>query len=365
MSSSDSTRVPPFAKGRHRSDSRADDELDGPVGPPLTDENPHALAAQKDAGLAPLHLPAGPAPSMELATSLASALPRAFVHVDSDGQVRSPTRYRALQAVSYAAAGSVVAGVTGIYGALLGPPGVLIGLGLGAYLAWHVRRGRRLQEAVTLLAHDRIDEAEQVLNEVRFSFRCPRPLRAMAEQNLGAIASRRKDYEVALEHQRTALVLYASMRRKNPMRQLTEYAEEVTLVNLGRTGEARQRYDARSAEGPPLGDYLRLQHWIAELYICMAEGSHRIDADELHSRARVGLQISGAAALLGLLAWGEHEAGDVDFAWHLLREALDRRRQLHIREGLPLLAAWMDANAEAAGVDLAALAEREAADDST
>ncbi|MEO6954108.1 MAG: DUF456 domain-containing protein [Polyangia bacterium] len=359
MSSSDSPRVPPTDKAHERSREAADEQ----VGPPLTDANPHALAPHRESALAPLNLPAGPAPSMELASSLASAPPRAFVHVDSEGQVRSPARYKVLQAVSYAAAGSVVAGVTGIYGALLGPPGILIGLGLGAYLAWHVRRGRRLQEAVTLLAHDRIDEAEQALNEVRFSFRCPRPLRAMAEQNLGAIASRRKDYEAALEHQRTALVLYARMRRKNPMRQLTEYAEEVTLVNLGRTGEARQRFDARSAEGSTLGDYLRLQHWIAELYIHMAEGSHRIDGDELHARARIGLQISGAAALLGLLAWAEHEAGDVEFAWHLLREALDRRRQLHIREGLPLLCAWMDANAEAAGVDLAALAEREAADE--
>jgi hypothetical protein len=195
--------------------------------------------------LVPL-VPAAPPPTMQLATTLESAQPRAFVHVDDDGQVRSPARYRALQAVGYAVAGSVVAGVTGVYGALLGPPGVLIGLGLGAYLAWHVRRGRRLQEAVTLLAHDRLDEAEQALNEVRFSFRCPRPLKAIAEQNLGSIASRRGDYETALEHQRNALVLYARMRRKNPMRQLAEYSEEVTLVNLGRTGEARQRFDARA-----------------------------------------------------------------------------------------------------------------------
>jgi tetratricopeptide (TPR) repeat protein len=305
-------------------------------------------------------VPAGPAPPMHLADSLASAQPRAFVHVDSEGQVRSPTRYKVLQAASYAAAGSVVAAVTGVYGALLGPPGVLIGLGLGAYLGWHVRRGRRLQEAVTLLAHDRLEEAEQMLNEVRFSFRCPRPLRAMAEQNLGSIASRRGDYETALEHQRQALVLYARMRRKNPMRQLTEYAEVVTLVNLGRTGEARQRFDARVGDGPPAGDYLKLQHWVAELYVCLAEGSHRIDGDELHARARIALAVNGAAALLGLLAWAEHEAGDREFAWHLLREAFDRRRQLHLKEGLPLLHAWMEANAEAAEVDVKELEAREA-----
>jgi hypothetical protein len=321
-----------------------------------------ALVTQAATALVPV-VPAGPAPPMHLADSLASAAPRAFVHVDSEGQVRSPTRYRALQAVSYTAAGGVVAVVTGVYGALLGVPGVLIGMGLGAYLLWHVRRGRRLQEAVSLLAHDRLEEAEQLLNEVRFSFRCPRPLRALAEQNLGSIASRRGDYETALEHQRAALVLYTRMRRKNPMRQLTEYAEVVTLVNLGRTGEARQRFDARAGDGAPIGDYLRLQHWVAELYVSLAEGSHRFDGDELHTRARIALQVNGAAALLGLLAWAELEAGDRDFAWHLLREAFDRRRMLHLKEGLPLLHNWMEANADGAGVDLADLREREAAEE--
>jgi hypothetical protein len=106
-----------------------------------------------------------------------------------------------------------------------------------------------------------------------------------------------------------------------------------------------------------------MQHWVAELYITLAEGSHRFDGDELHTRSRVALAVSGAAALLGLLAWAEHEAGDADFAWHLLREAFDRRRQLHIKEGLPLLHAWMEANAEAAGVDLSEVTERESADE--
>ncbi len=353
MSSSDASGPPP---GEGPPSPEATPDLAAPVQPTRTELAAASLM------LTPL-LPAAPPPTMVLAPSLASAQPRAFVHVDNDGQVRSPARYKALQAVGYAVAGTVVAGVTTVYGALLGPPGILIGMGLGAYLAWHVRRGRRLQAAVTLLAHDRLDEAEQALNEVRFSFRCPRPLKAIAEQNLASIASRRCDYETALEHQRNSLVLYARMRRKNPMRQLAEYSEEVTLVNLGRTGEARQRFDARAGEGPPVGDYLRLQHWVAELYISMAEGGHRFDGDELHTRARVGLQVSGAAALLGLLAWAELESGDREFAWHLLREAFDRRKQLHLKEGMPILHTWMEANADAAGVDLVGLAQSETSED--
>ncbi len=41
-----------------------------------------------------------PAPPMVLADSLEKAPPKAFVHVDGRGQVRSPARYRALQALS-------------------------------------------------------------------------------------------------------------------------------------------------------------------------------------------------------------------------------------------------------------------------
>src|ERR1041385_8316023 len=112
-----------------------DGATEAPAAPTTPQSQPtQALVPRPPALLVPSGVPAGPAPPMHLAASLASAPPRAFVHVDSEGQVRSPARYKVLQAVSYAAAGSVVAGVTGVYGALLGVPGILIGMGLGAYL---------------------------------------------------------------------------------------------------------------------------------------------------------------------------------------------------------------------------------------
>jgi hypothetical protein len=46
-----------------------------------------------------------------------------------------------------------------------------------------------------------------------------------------------------------------------------------------------------------------------------------------------------------------------------LRRSNASRKQLHLKEGLPLLHNWMEANAEAAGVDLADLAERETSDE--
>src|SRR5437588_8311247 len=103
---------------------------------------------------------AAPSPPMRLAASLEEAAPRTFVHVDKRGQVRSPARYMALQAASYGAAAAIVGGVTVMYGALLGVPGVGIGAAFAAYFGWHLRRGRMLHKATVLLVHDQLDEAE-------------------------------------------------------------------------------------------------------------------------------------------------------------------------------------------------------------
>src|SRR5262245_3324686 len=121
--------------------------------------------------------PVGPAPPMVLARSLEQAEPRTFVHVDDKGRVRSPARYRALEAISYGAVGALAVLATALYGSMLGIPGVGIGLGLTALMAWQIRRGRKLQKATRLLVHDRLDEAEQLLTELLKSFRLSNRLR--------------------------------------------------------------------------------------------------------------------------------------------------------------------------------------------
>jgi hypothetical protein len=289
-----------------------------------------------------------PAPKMVMAESLEKAAPRSFVHVDGKGQVRSPARYKALQAISYGAAGAIVAGVTVVYGALLGVPGVGIGLGLGVWIGLQIRRGLKLQEATRLLVHDRLDEAEVLLNQILKSWRPPRAVKALAEQNLASVFVRRGDYEKALEHQRVAMTLYAKMRRPSLFARTVEYAEMTTLVNLGRVGEARQRFEQKHGKVPE-GDYLRVQHWAAELYICFAEGEHRLTPDEVHTRSQVALGITGAAGLLGLCAWAQHHKGDLDQAWHLLREAYDRKSGTGLERGLPKLWEWMERHRAEAG----------------
>jgi hypothetical protein len=293
---------------------------------------------------------AAPAPPMKLANSLEEAAPRTFVHVDGKGQVRSPARYRALQAASYGAAAALVGGVTVIYGGLLGLPGIGIGAAFAAYFGWHLKRGRMLHKATVLLVHDQLDEAEALLRKVLSSWRCPKHVRALAEQNLGAVYNRRGNFEEALAHQRAAMAIYARTSGRSPMGRVVEYAEIITLVNLGRVGEARQRLDQKHGQVPK-GDYLRLQHWGAELYVCLAEGEHRIDGEQLHQCAIQALKITGAAALLGLTAWAHWKLNDSDQAWHLLREAYDRRHGVRLERSMPLLWKWMEEHAEAAGVD--------------
>ena len=85
------------------------------------------------------------------------------------------------------------------------------------------------------------------------------------------------------------------------MRQVVEYAEITTLVNLGRVGEARQRLEQKQGEVPE-GDYLRLQHWVRSCTCAWpraSTGSRR----ELHERASTALGITGAGGLLGPAAW--------------------------------------------------------------
>ncbi len=292
---------------------------------------------------------ADPVPPVVLARTLEEAEPRTFVHIDGRGQVRSPARYRAIEMATYGAMGGLTLAITLVYGAALGLPGVAVGGAVAFWFAFLLRRGRSLQKATVLIAHDRLDEAEALLAQVARSWPRPKSARALIEQNLAAIRARRGDFEGALSHQRAAMELYArsGRRGRTAMARLVEYAEITTLVNLGRVGEARHRLDER-LKTPANGNYLQLQAWVAELYVCLAEGEHRLDADQLHERARTGLTITGAAALLGLCAWAHYHAGDKDQGAHLLGEAIDRREGQLIERLLPKLHEWMEAHASEA-----------------
>lgn len=286
---------------------------------------------------------AEPVPPMVLARDLQASTPQSFVHVDRKGQVRSPARFRAMQVAVY----GVLASAGVVYGVLFGAFGVAASLVAGVLVALNVRRNRGLQKAARLLMHDRVEEAQPLL-EAMLRRRLAARIKAIVEQNLGACHARRGRYAEALAHQRASIALHGRSRFRGPLAAAAEYAELVVLVNLDRVAEARALLGARHPKVPE-GDYLRVLHWGAELYVALAEGKHALSADELHERARAALGITSAASLLGLLAWAHHASGDLDQAWHLLREAEDRRVGVPIEATLPKLHAWMAAHADAAG----------------
>jgi len=285
-------------------------------------------------------LVAAPEPKLELAPSLADARPNSLVYVDRRGQVRSPARYLAAQAWSYGTIGLTIAAFTIVYGSLLGIAGVAAGGALAGLFGWRIRQGHRMRRAVVLIVNDRVEEAIPILEKVARS-RAPARLRAIAEQNLGSCHARRGRHEQALEHQHRAVQLHGS--RPRPIALVVRYAEIISLINLDRVTEARALFVERFPQ-VPAGDFLRVRHWTVELYLALTGADVTIDAEDLHERARTALGLTGGGALLGLTAWAHHRAGDLDQAWHLLREAFDRPGE-PIDATLPRLHTWMQAHA--------------------
>ena len=303
----------------------------------LTDEGPRALAVRpRDV------------PRMQLARSLDEAGPRTFVYVDGKGRVRSPARYRAVQAAGYAALGAVVVGGTALYTTLFGPPGALVGVLFGAAAGRSLLLTREINHAALLSSHDRLDEAELILRRLLRRRLVARRLRALAHHNLGAVATRRGDHAEALEQLRRAVVLYQAAWRKSPHLRSCQYGEVIALCNLNRVDEARQRLQGL-AEAPE-GDYLIIKHWTTQLYVdfCANAFDRKRYGDDLWDRAQRALRITSSSALLALCAWGFERLGEADMAWHLLREAYDRLEGVPLLRTMPPLWRWMEGNKQTA-----------------
>ncbi len=284
-------------------------------------------------------------PRMQLARSLDEAGPRTFVYVDGKGRVRSPTRYRAVQAMGYTALGAVVVGGTALYTSLFGPAGALVGVVFGAVAGRSLMLTREINQAALLSSHDRLDEAELILRRLLKRKLVARRLRALAHHNLGAVATRRGDHAEALDQLRQAVVLYQASWRKSPHLRSCQYGEVIALCNLGRTDEARERL--ASLKERPEGDYLLIKHWTTELYVAFCQGKHHAEGD-LWERAQRALRITSSSALLSLCAWGFERQGDLDMAWHLLREAYDRLEGVPLLRTMPPLWRWMEAQRDKA-----------------
>lgn len=285
-----------------------------------------------------------PLPPMKVASSLQVAKGQEFVHVDRKGRVRSPARLRALLVAYYTGTIGLVGAGIAVYYAALGPAGLVVGVGLGAWVARALGGTFTLRLGQRLLMADRFDEAAAVFERLARARLVPRKLRALAEQNLAACRTIAGRHDEALALYRSSLKRWGGSRALMPL--LARGGEVLVLVNLGRLPEARAAF---AALGPaPEGEYLLLQHWTMELYLALAEGGHALPEDELYRRARVALGITSAAGLLGLLAWAYQRLGDEEMSRHLLQECVDRHLGPRLSGTLPLLQRWLNAQAASA-----------------
>lgn len=292
----------------------------------------------------------GPHGRLPVARSLTEATPRTLVSLDSRGQVRSPVRRMVERAAAYGALG-LMASMTLVSASLGDPLGMTVGLTTTAMWAHGVMVARWLERASALMIHGRLDEAEALLR------RCLQPpwgshsVRAHAHLRLSGVASRRGDHQQALLETQQAIALFEEERpRQMQFLQVARYQEIRAMVSAGRLADARVKMEEA---GPvPGGDYLRMQHYVTELYVALADGRMPFSDAPLWERTQMALQLSAAAPLLALTSWGYFKLGELDMAWHLLQTAYDRLEGEPVDRMMPLLWRWMEARRrEAQGED--------------
>lgn len=284
------------------------------------------------------------------ARSLEEALPGSLVFLNHRGNVIPPRRARLQQAVAYSSRAVMGTLVVGFCVSLFGWAGALFSSAYLVFGFWNLREGLRASRAWRLMASDPA-QAESLLESLTRGRWRASWVRARAHAGLAQAAILRGDAAAALEHYRAAALYHdKSDQRGGAHARIARHGQVFALVNLGRVAEARA---VLSALGPvPSGDYLRIQRWTCELYVCFAEGAHAIEPDELHQRSRAALRLSAGGMLVALCAWAHAQYGDHDQAAHLLAEVGERANPDQLAAFCPRLDHWMTAYARAhAGAD--------------
>ena len=259
--------------------------------------------------------------------------------IDRDGHVISPLRRYAGRMAAYGALSLL--GTIGVYTLAAGDP-LVMALSLIGTAAWGhgILVTHWLERASALMLRGELDTAEALLR------RCLRPpwgseaVRAHAHLRLSGIASRRGQHLEACEEAQQAMQLFS-----------TEYPPQPQFVLLSRYHEiralvsARRQPDARcllEEIGPaPLGDYLRAQHYLTELYVALGDDRIPFLDGPLWERTELALRTPSAGAFLGLCAWGYHKLADREMAAHLLSLA-EKRRDEPLAQTMPLLWRWLE-----------------------
>jgi tetratricopeptide (TPR) repeat protein len=264
--------------------------------------------------------------------------PRALVAIDRDGNVISPLRRYAGRAAAYGALGLL--GTIGIYTLAAGDP-LVMALSLVGTAAWGhgILVTHWLERASALMLRGELDTAETLLR------RCLRPpwgseaVRAHAHLRLSGIFARRGDHAAACEEAQRAAKLFSAEYPPQPQFVLlARYHEIRSLVSARRQPDARCLLEELGP--PPLGDYLRAQHYLTELYVALGDDRMPFLDGPLWERTDLALRTPPSGALLGLCAWGYYKLGDLEMAVHLGTLA-DKRRDEPLEQTMPLLARWL------------------------
>jgi len=276
------------------------------------------------------------------APSFAEAGPHDLLCLDPRGQVISPAearrRARPKRMVMMALGGA--AGL-GLYGLMSVSPafGLLWFVLVGRW--WFARRFVRLVSQGTLLVHQgRYDEAEAELRQALRARLVGETSRGAAWLLFADVARYRGELGEALSRVRRAR---RAVSGHSLLGQVASHLEILTLSDLDQVDEAERLFAERHRVVPE-GDYLRASHWMVELYLAMARGSHRLSAAELERRTAALWPLRTARVMLALLAWAYQALGDAARARELLAEAFERHERFPIDKVMPRLQEWIEAN---------------------
>ncbi len=265
-------------------------------------------------------------------------MPRSLVAIDRDGHVISPLRRYAGRAAAYGALG--ILSTIGIYTLAAGDP-LVMALSLVGTAAWGhgILVTHWLERASALTMRGDLSGAEALLR------RCLRPpwgseaVRAHAHLRLSGVASRRGQHLEAQQSAEQAVQLFSAEYPPQPQFVLlARYHEIRALVSACRQPDARCQLENL---GPaPIGDYLRAQHYLTELYVALGDNRLPFLDGPLWERTELALRTPSASALLGLCAWGYFKLGDRDMAIHLVALS-DKHRDEPLEQTMPLLWRWL------------------------
>lgn len=294
-----------------------------------------------------------------IASDLDKAGKGQLVYVGRDGEVKNPARVRTQQLVQYVAFGGISAAGVAL-AATSFPVLVPFYLVLGGRFFGTVRAVQRVNEASVALSKGDAAKGRELAEPVTRGWWLPARVRALAELRVAVADALEGHGEKALDRVRHAR---AKLSPRLIQHQFSYYTEVNLLTSLGRLKEARNLLESR---GPiPMGEVLKLSHWIAQMHLWVAEAAPKpvdpakpfgdayrgtaeakrpleIDDSELHDRMRKGLSMTAGSDLLMLCAWCYAYKGEHDDAKFCYRQAKDREGSNRLDVAMPKLAVWID-----------------------